>query len=350
MATTQEMWESEYNKFIAELSGFVNKEINDFKRSIVVMSDSLRDFCIFNTHNCKFAQATSQWMDRVQNQVTHIRSDLKEQIERVVIEVNDELRTEFKAALDRKAVSLETYVESRVNEVRQEPSSTLKQLKETIAAVRESQERMWRAIDGRSKDAQELVQKDASTEDDEDTKPKPVVEEPAPAGTSAIAQWTPEKTVPARTFFLIPEEDVVSVKDSVTSRVLAHGSMKGMEAGGSSGHPTTPHFKFTSGHVVEEGSTEDIGKTALVPQKEEKRELSFGLMVMSGWKSRDYSAPTEEFVLRVGKSTGMLGTTSRGFVPHTAGVGQMKLEASPQYLGKRQPGSRVWLTQMERYM
>ena len=28
----------------------------------------------------------------------------------------------------------------------------------------------------------------------------------------------------------------------------------------------------------------------------------------------------------------------------------MKLEAPPQYSGKRQPGARVWLTQMERYM
>ena len=42
LATAQEMWESEYNKFIAELSNFVNKEINDFRSSIVVMSDSLR--------------------------------------------------------------------------------------------------------------------------------------------------------------------------------------------------------------------------------------------------------------------------------------------------------------------
>ena len=88
-------------------------------------------------------------------------------------------------------------MESRVNEVRQETSSTLEQLKETVVAVRESQERMWRAIDRMSKDVQELVQKDAGTEEDEDTEPTPAVEEPALAGTSAIAQPTPEKTVPA---------------------------------------------------------------------------------------------------------------------------------------------------------
>ena len=59
LATAQKMWESEYNKFIAELSNFVNKEIDDFRRSIVVMSDSLNDLRIFNTHNHESVQATS---------------------------------------------------------------------------------------------------------------------------------------------------------------------------------------------------------------------------------------------------------------------------------------------------
>ena len=138
LATAQELWESEYNKFIAELFSFVNKEINDFRRSIVVTSDSLRDIRVFNTHNREAVQATSQRMERVQNQVTSIYSDLKEQIEWAILEVKTELRTEFKAALDRKAVSLETYVESIVNEVCQETSSTLEKLKETVAAVRQS--------------------------------------------------------------------------------------------------------------------------------------------------------------------------------------------------------------------
>ena len=70
------------------------------------------------------------------------------------------------------------------------------------------------------------------------------IEEPALAGTSTVAQPTPEKTVPARTFLSILEEDVVSVKDSVTSGLFAHVSMEGTEAGGSSGHPVTPQFKL----------------------------------------------------------------------------------------------------------
>ena len=66
----QETWESEYNKFITELLNFVNKEIDDFRRSIVVMSESLRDLRIFNTHNRESVQATSQRMERVPSALT----------------------------------------------------------------------------------------------------------------------------------------------------------------------------------------------------------------------------------------------------------------------------------------
>ena len=75
-----------------------------------------------------------------------------------------------------------------------------------------------------------------------------------------------------------------------------------------------------------------------------------GPMVSSGWKSKDYSVFVEESVSLVGKSTGMAEATSGGFTPQTTGVGQMKLEAPPQYSGKRQARARAWLTQMERYI
>ena len=137
-------------------------------------------------------------MDRVQNQVTSMCSDLKGKIDRIVQEMKTEMRTEFKATLGKKAVSLETYVEMRVNEVCQSIASTLEQLKETVAAVRESQERMWRAIDGMSTEVQQLVQRDAGIEDEEDTKPLPIVENPAkeepiPTETSAIFEPTPKR-------------------------------------------------------------------------------------------------------------------------------------------------------------
>ena len=83
--------------------------------------------------------------------------------------------------------------------------------------------------------------------------------------------------------------------------------------------------------VIEKKAATATSKT------EEKGELSMGPMVTSGWQSKDYSVLVEEFVSLVGKSTGMPGSTSGGFVPQTARVGQMKLEAPPRYSGKRQP-------------
>ena len=67
-------------------------------------------------------------------------------------------------------------------------------------------------------------------------------------------------------------------------------------------------------------STDDLGKTALVPQKGEKGELSMGPMVTSGEKLKDYSAPAEESVSLVGKSTGIADDHLRGFrTPHCWG-------------------------------
>ena len=62
---------------------------------------------------------------------------------------------------------------------------------------------------------------------------------------------------------------------------------------------------------------------------DEKGEISMVPMISSAWTSKDYSVPVEESISLVGKSTGMPGTTSRGFAPQTAGVGPMKLEAPP---------------------
>ena len=40
LATAQETWESENNKFIAELSSFVNKEISEFQQCILSVGES----------------------------------------------------------------------------------------------------------------------------------------------------------------------------------------------------------------------------------------------------------------------------------------------------------------------
>ena len=55
----------------------------------------------------------------------------------------------------------------------QDTASTLEELKSTVAAVCETQERMWRAIDNMSKEVQELVQGYVGTKGGEETKPVP---------------------------------------------------------------------------------------------------------------------------------------------------------------------------------
>ena len=74
----------------------------------------------------------------------------------------------------------------------QDTVSILEELKSTLAAVRESQEKMWRAIKSISKEVHVLVLWDVSTNDGEDTEPMPAYvnlaeKEPAPTTDSSIS-------------------------------------------------------------------------------------------------------------------------------------------------------------------
>ena len=83
------------------------------------------------------------------------------------------------------------------------------------------------------------------------------------------------------------------MKDSVTSGLPLKQLNVGAETSGS-GEPVMPSVK------VNAPDDEDIvieKKTAPMASKtEEKRGLSMGPMISSGWKSKDYSVPVEEFV------------------------------------------------------
>ena len=114
------------------------------------------------------------------------------------------------------------------------------------------------------------------------------------------------------------------MKDSVTPGILLRPPIPGAKASGS-GEPLIPSSK-----VYAHGGEDTVIKTKTAPaasKTEEKGEISMGPMISSARTSKDYSVPVEESVSLVGKSTGMPGTTSGGFAPQTAGVGQMKLEA-----------------------
>ena len=113
-------------------------------------------------------------MESIQKQVTSIRSDLKEQIDWAVLEAKIELRIEMATMINRKVVSLETRMEAKINEVHQGTTSLLEELKTIVAVVHESQGKMGHALERMSNKVQELVQKDAGTEDEEETDPWPV--------------------------------------------------------------------------------------------------------------------------------------------------------------------------------
>ena len=79
-----------------------------------------------------------------------------------------ELRTEFAAMVNQKVVLLEAHVEAKANEIRQDTTSLLEDLKATVVAIHESQEKMWQAMKRVSNELQELVQRDVGTEGEEE--------------------------------------------------------------------------------------------------------------------------------------------------------------------------------------
>ena len=149
----------------------------------------------------------------------------------------------------------------------------------------------------------------------------------------------------------MPEEEEASVKDSMTYGLLSKRPRVGGEANGFGGQPMLSMMDESKVYTREGEDIVIEKRMALVANKtEEKEGMSMGPMVTPGWESKDYLASGEEIISLVGKSMGMPVATSGGFVPQTAGVGQMKLEVPSRYSGKRQPGARAWLTHMECYM
>ena len=75
------------------------------------------------------------------------------------------------AMINQKVVLLEARVEAKVNEVRQDTTCLLEELKGTMATVRESQKKMGQAMERMSNELEELVQRNASTKGEEETDP-----------------------------------------------------------------------------------------------------------------------------------------------------------------------------------
>ena len=172
--------------------------------------------------------------------MTSIFSDLKEQIDRVVQEAKTELRTDLAAMVNQKVVSLEARVEAKVNEVHQDTTSLLEELKTTMVVVCESQEKMGQAMERMSNELQELVQRDAGIEGEEETHPLLVTTNwdedlPAPPATSSLEQLIFSTTCTWLAGIPESKEEKASVKDSVTSGLPTQEHGEVVEASGLTG-------------------------------------------------------------------------------------------------------------------
>ena len=117
------------------------------------------------------------------------------------------MRIESAAMINRKVVLLEARVEAKVNEVRQDIISLLEELKATVVAAREGQEKMGQAMERMSNELQELVQRDVGTEGEEETNQLPATTNwdkylPTPTATSLLEQ--PIFSIPSTWLARIP--------------------------------------------------------------------------------------------------------------------------------------------------
>ena len=77
------------------------------------------------------------------------------------------LKSQILAEVDRNVASLEVEGEVCFNQVYQETAATLQEIKDLVEATQESQEKMWRVVEGMSKELEELAQGDVGTNGEE---------------------------------------------------------------------------------------------------------------------------------------------------------------------------------------
>ena len=161
------------------------------------------------------SQAMVERVDKVEGQIMAIRSTLKKEAYLVADYKIQELKADISNEVNQKMMALETRLVHQMNEDRQTMATRLQEINDLVVTVRDGQQKTWGAIERISKDLQELIQKGASTngEDEED----PVLAttnlntaESAPIGTSSIG-------TPWSWLGKILEEEESSVKDLVTS-------------------------------------------------------------------------------------------------------------------------------------
>ena len=125
-----------------------------------------------------------------------VRSTLKTEAYLAADYKSQELKTEVLSEVNQRLTALEMRLAHRMNEDRQTMAARLQEINDLVVAVREGQQKTWGAIERISKDLQELIQKGANTDGEDEADPAPTttnwdIPESAPAGTSSIGPLGP---------------------------------------------------------------------------------------------------------------------------------------------------------------
>ena len=91
-------------------------------------------------------------VDKVEEQMTSIRSNLKMQAYLAVDYISTGLKTEILTKVDRKMIALETRLMHHMNEDHQTTATRLQEINDLVAEVRDGQQKMWEAIERMRKD------------------------------------------------------------------------------------------------------------------------------------------------------------------------------------------------------
>ena len=119
-----------------------------------------------------------------------VRSTLKIEAYLAMDYKSQELKTEVLSEVNRRLTALETWLTHELNEDRQTMANRLKEINDLVAAVREGKQKTWGAIERISKDLQELIQKDAGAEEEDEAD-----EDLAPGTTNwDKVEWAPVAT------------------------------------------------------------------------------------------------------------------------------------------------------------
>ena len=87
-------------------------------------------------------------VNKVEEQTTSIRSNLKTKAYLIVGYKNTELKTEILVEVDRNMIALETCLMHSMNKGRQATATRLQEINDLVAVVRDGQQKMWGALRG----------------------------------------------------------------------------------------------------------------------------------------------------------------------------------------------------------